>query len=706
MSELKTGYSAYDHDKLEAADTMRIERKVYFESQKADMSGLTALPLAELMKLREESAAAEQTVFESLKAQASAWEEQAGKTLLFDKAIEYARIPEVKHTANKWQDEGNDRHTISNRVYKMSYHVYENTRYDKAAQKSIPYSYTLSWNVYTNSPHGYGQAKIAGQDRKVFADRAAMEKYLNGRIKAYEKLFTEISPAIPPEYAEQFRVNGQLLPGYTVEGEEIKQPAADISAAAPRTEPGQETEQFAILIDSRTRFETGEPGGYWLSMPATKEELHKAMRSVGITADNPQDFFIHGYSDREDRHIALPYDMVCAAQVDELNFLAARLETLDASGIAALNAATQRRNGFENIGQLIDFTYNEDFFVHIPEVHTPRELGDYYLNKSGMVQMPAEWKNSIDPTPAMVDKMFQQIIDKGLKPPTAAGAKRVLSVALSHARKYRYIETNAAKDTLTKFGKGDKTPDPYTPEQVKALMQRVEGTVWEMPVILGGLYGMRRSEILGLRWRNVDLENNTFDVTEQLPFKVPPKTKVIEEMAPPKSNGRKLPITELARPFFLKQLAMQEVQKEQAAKDGKPYYDNDLVVAKPDGAPIAASWVSSQFGKLLEDLDMPHIRFHDLRHTAATNMHQLTGDFYTVGEVLGHTLAGIGASLGLSMNFEAVTARYVDVRLERKKEVLDAYHSAVEKAAPEKPKEAEPKKGKRAAKKKHSEIDL
>ena len=262
---------------------------------------------------------------------------------------------------------------------------------------ALYYSYTLSWNIYTNSPHGYGQAKIAGQDRKVFADRAAMEKYLNGRIKAYEKLFTEISPAIPQEYAEQFKVNGQLLPGYTVEGEEIKQPAADISAAAPRTEPGQETEQFAILIDSRTRFDTGEPGGYWLSMPATKEQLHEAMQSVGITADNPQDFFIHGYSDREDRHIALPYDMVCAAQVDELNFLAARLETLDASGIAALNAATQRKNGFENIGQLIDFTYNEDFFVHIPEVHTPRELGDYYLNKSGMVQMPAEWKNSIDP---------------------------------------------------------------------------------------------------------------------------------------------------------------------------------------------------------------------------------------------------------------------------------------------------------------------
>ncbi|MFQ9891798.1 MAG: hypothetical protein ACLRWH_01165 [Emergencia sp.] len=92
------------------------------------------------------------------------------------------------------------------------------------------------------------------------------------------------------------------------------------------------------------------------------------------------------------------------------------------------------------------------------------------------------------------------------------------------------------------------------------------------------------------------MENNTFDVSEQLPFKVPPKTKVIEEMAPPKSNGRTLPITELARPFFLKQFAMQEVQREQAGKDGTPYYDNDLVVAKPDGAPINAAWVSSQFG--------------------------------------------------------------------------------------------------------------
>ena len=98
----------------------------------------------------------------------------------------------------------------------MNYHIYENTRYDREKQQSVPYSYSLTWGVYTNSPNRNGQAKIAGQDRKVFSDKAAMEKYLNGRIKAYVRLFTEISPPIPQEYAEHFKVNGMLLPGYTI----------------------------------------------------------------------------------------------------------------------------------------------------------------------------------------------------------------------------------------------------------------------------------------------------------------------------------------------------------------------------------------------------------------------------------------------------------------------------------------------------------
>ena len=393
-------YTSYDHDKLEAAETMRIERRIYFEAKDGDIAPYASLPIAQLLSMRSESAAAEQAIFDSLKEQAAAWEEQAGKTLLLDKALEYVRTPHVQHTANEWQKNEYNRHTRSNRVYQMNYYIYENTRYNQEAQKSIPYSWTLTWSVRTNSP-SRTQAKIAGQDRKVFTDKAAMEKYLNGRIKAYDRLFTEISPPIPQEYADYFKVNGQLMPDYTIEGEE---PPQQQQAAAIPENTGQEKErehmdgQFSIMIGNRSRFEAGDPSGYWLDMPATKEQLHEAMRNVGITADNPQDFSIRGYSDDPEKHIALPYEMVCAADVDELNFLAARLEQLDPAEVGKLNAALQQKNGLANIGQVIDFTYNVDFYVHIPEVHTYRDLGDYYLNQSGMVQMPEEWKGGIDLT--------------------------------------------------------------------------------------------------------------------------------------------------------------------------------------------------------------------------------------------------------------------------------------------------------------------
>ena len=391
-------YTSYDHDKLEAAETMRIERRIYFEAKDGDIAPYASLPIAQLLSMRSESAAAEQAIFDSLKEQAAAWEEQAGKTLLLDKALEYVRTPHVQHTANEWQKNEYDRYTRSNRVYQMNYYIYENTRYDKEAQKSIPYSWTLTWSVRTNSP-SRTQAKIAGQDRKVFTDKAAMEKYLNGRIKAYDRLFTEISPPIPQEYADYFKVNGMLMPDYTIEGEE---PPQQQQAAAIPENTGQEkerehmSEQFSIMIGNRSRFEAGDPSGYWLDMPATKEQLHEAMRNVGITADNPQDFSIRGYSDDPEKHIALPYEMVCAADVDELNFLAAQLEQLDPAEVGKLNAALQQKNGLANIGQVIDFTYNVDFYVHIPEVHNYHDLGDYYLNQSGMVQMPEEWKGGID----------------------------------------------------------------------------------------------------------------------------------------------------------------------------------------------------------------------------------------------------------------------------------------------------------------------
>ena len=65
------------------------------------------------------------------------------KTLLLDKAIEYTRTTVVQHTSNEWQKGEYDRYTRSNRVYQMNYHIYENTRYDREKQQSVPYSCLL-----------------------------------------------------------------------------------------------------------------------------------------------------------------------------------------------------------------------------------------------------------------------------------------------------------------------------------------------------------------------------------------------------------------------------------------------------------------------------------------------------------------------------------------------------------------------------------
>ena len=160
-----------------------------------------------------------------------------------------------------------------------------------------------------------------------------------------------------------------------------------------RREPVSEV--FSILLHNRQRYEQGKEG-LWLSLPTTTEKLQEALREIGISADNPQDFFLYDYRSPQEHPVKLPRDLVLSADVDELNFLAARLEKLDATELAELNAAlTSPQSDFHSIGQIIDYPDNVDFYVHLPDVTGTGQLGDYYLNRSGMVDMPEEWKAGI-----------------------------------------------------------------------------------------------------------------------------------------------------------------------------------------------------------------------------------------------------------------------------------------------------------------------
>lgn len=155
-------------------------------------------------------------------------------------------------------------------------------------------------------------------------------------------------------------------------------------------------DDFSVLIQNRTEFENRNPAGIYLSLPATKEELHEAMKALNITADNPQDFFLNGYSTNENRRIEIPFDWIRNGSLDKINFLASRLEELTAEQLEKLDTVMHSDFKPENLDGLINHTYNTDFYTYIPGIFSYKELGDYYLNDSGMVQMPEHWKAGID----------------------------------------------------------------------------------------------------------------------------------------------------------------------------------------------------------------------------------------------------------------------------------------------------------------------
>ncbi|MCL2447305.1 MAG: hypothetical protein FWD06_11120 [Oscillospiraceae bacterium] len=234
-------YRVYDYgDKLEPGQTIKLERSLYLQNAPTELSQLVDLPIKEIQALREKSVAAEQQVFDGLRQAATAWATHAAQTAQLDLALEFVKTPQVQHTANEWVTDSYGNKNISNMVYNMRYQVYEDTRYDRATQTSVPVAWYASWYLHTNAPRqseyaSNHNAKIAGQDRKRFTSKADMEKYLAGRVKAYAHLFTEISPPIPKEYERHFRVNGQLLPGYTLEGERKPTLKEALKAGAERS---------------------------------------------------------------------------------------------------------------------------------------------------------------------------------------------------------------------------------------------------------------------------------------------------------------------------------------------------------------------------------------------------------------------------------------------------------------------------------------
>ena len=152
-------------------------------------------------------------------------------------------------------------------------------------------------------------------------------------------------------------------------------------------------EQFSILIDSRSRFETWQPGGVWLPMPTTAEQLHKAMKRIGITAENSQDFFINGFANTERQPFDVPLSVIQSAEIDELNYFGKLLEMLHDEDRDKFAAAVTLGEYVGNVKDLINLAQNLDCYWIYPTVQDEEAYGHYLIDELDELELPEAAKN-------------------------------------------------------------------------------------------------------------------------------------------------------------------------------------------------------------------------------------------------------------------------------------------------------------------------
>ena len=171
-------------------------------------------------------------------------------------------------------------------VYKMTCRIKDDSHWDLWKSQGYKPCWSVRWGVYTNSPKRHGSVGIAGQTR-VFKDQESAEKYLRGRIKAYAHLFTEISPQIPKEYDELFRVNNQLLPGYRSETEPAPAAYQEKASVLEKLSTVRSHEKTAASKIADTAITVLKAAGHTADGSMNYDDFMNVVHSLGLQGKLP-----------------------------------------------------------------------------------------------------------------------------------------------------------------------------------------------------------------------------------------------------------------------------------------------------------------------------------------------------------------------------------------------------------------------------------
>jgi len=245
----------------------------------------------------------------------------------------------------------------------------------------------------------------------------------------------------------------------------------------------------------------------------------------------------------------------------------------------------------------------------------PCDLTDYY-----------KFKNNTD---SKLEKA------EPLSPRTIQHHHQNISKALNDAVEKGYIiynpDANSKRPKLKSFN-----AKFLNQKQIRNMLKAVEGNIIYLPMLLCSIYGLRRSEVLGIKWESIDFENNTVHICEtlqQCTKELTGKSNYTDDTKNASSN-RTMPLIPLIKEKLLVQKQWQIENKEEF---GELYSDSDFVFTHKNGSVITPNYLTKNFRKVADSLGYYGLRLHDLRHSVASNLLNKGFSYVQTAEWLGHS---------------------------------------------------------------------
>lgn len=238
-----------------------------------------------------------------------------------------------------------------------------------------------------------------------------------------------------------------------------------------------------------------------------------------------------------------------------------------------------------------------------------------------------------------IQRHYKKLMDNGATPSTIEHINTNLKTCLGEAEKQGYILKNWCK--LATLPKNDNKEEVkvLTKEEQQSFLQAIKGAELELLFVVALGTGLRRGELLGLKWSDIDFKNNELKVKRSLqrvPIYNGDKLEryEIQELLPKTNNStRTVPIPQ----NIIKQLKnYKKEQNQNILLVGDLYVNNNYVFCDKLGNPINKNKPGRHLDTILASLNIDKMKFHALRHTYATRLFELDVPPKTVQHLMGH----------------------------------------------------------------------